>query len=197
MKFIEKYFHDLDQAWKPGPEGRVPLYVIGSAALFLQTNYERGTKDSDVLETAEISPEISKRLKSLAGKGTPFADDHRMYMDVVRMSIPFLPQKPVFHDVPALRELKNFSVKVLDVVDVVISKLKPYRNQDISDIRFLASENLLPHKKLLERFRLVMDYYSMDARAEELPKFVENLNEVERSMLFVPESKIELPDWIA
>lgn len=196
MKVIEQYFHDLDQAWKPDAPKKIPLCVIGSAALFLQTHYVRGTKDSDVLETAEISADISARLKTLAGRGTTLAKSYRMYMDVVRLAIPFLPQTPIFHDVPTLGGLKNFSVRALDVVDVVVSKLKPFREQDVNDIEFLARENLLPHDKLIERVQLVIDYHSMDARADELPKFVENLHLVERKMLAVPESKIELPEWI-
>ena len=81
-------------------------------------------------------------------------------------------------------------------MDVVVSKLKPFRPQDKKDIEFLANKKLLPHARLLERFQLVLDYHSMDARAGDFPKFFENLNTVEREMLQVPESKIDLPDWI-
>ncbi|MCB4756900.1 MAG: hypothetical protein LHV69_07720 [Elusimicrobia bacterium] len=119
-----------------------------------------------------------------------------MFLDIVRLAIPFLPQTSIFHAVPELKELRNFSVQALDIVDVVVSKLKPFRPQDESDIEFLVSKKLVPHDKLLERFRLVMDYYSMDARAEDFSKFVQNLNRVERDMLMVPESKIDLPGWI-
>jgi hypothetical protein len=38
--------------------------------------------------------------------------------------------------------------------------------------------------------------FSGDARAEDAQRIVENLNEVERDMLGVEESEIELPDWI-
>ena len=34
---------------------KVRLRVIGSSALMLQTDYARGTKDSDVLETADLT----------------------------------------------------------------------------------------------------------------------------------------------
>ncbi len=196
MKLIEQFFRDIDHEWKPGQEGKLTLFVIGSGALFLQTDYDRGTKDSDVLETPEISPDVSQRLRALAGRGSSLFKKYRFFLDIVRRPIPFLPQKPIFHDVPNLKALKNFTVQTLDIVDVVVSKLKPFRPKDVEDIEFLISKKLLPHDKLLERFRLVVDYYSMDARSEDFPKYVENLNKVERSMLFVPESKIELPDWI-
>ena len=57
MKLIEQFLHDLDREWKPDQEGKIPLSIIGSGALFLQTDYDRGTKDSDILETPAISPE--------------------------------------------------------------------------------------------------------------------------------------------
>jgi hypothetical protein len=194
VKLVEQFFLDLDQGWNPGPEGKINLLVIGSGALFLQTDYERGTKDSDVLETPEITLEISERLRSLAGRGSPLFKKHRVFLDIVRAPIPFLPQMPIYHDVPGMK-LKNFSLHVLDIVDVVVSKLKPFRPRDVEDIEYLVSKKLIPHKKLVERFEAVIDYHSTDARAEEFPKFVKNLNQVER-MMFVPESKIELPDWI-
>jgi len=196
VKVIEEFFRELDHEWKSGQEGKITLLVIGSGALFLQTDYERGTKDSDVLETPEISPDVSKRLRALAGRGSPLFKKYRVFLDIVRAPIPFLPQTPIFHPVPGFKNFKNFEVKVLDVVDVAVSKLKPFRPQDKKDIEFLANKKLLPYDRLLERFHLVLDYYSMDARAGDFPKFLENLNTVERDMLFVPESKIELPDYI-
>lgn len=196
MKVIEEFFRELDHEWKSGQEGKVTLFVIGSGALFLQTDYERGTKDSDVLETPEISPDISKRLRALAGRGSPLFKKYQVFLDIVRSPIPFLPQTPIFHPVPGFKNFKNFEVKVLDIVDVVVSKLKPFRPRDKKDIEFLANKKLLPHDRLAERVRQVIDYHSMDARAEDFPKYIENLHTVEREMLFVPESKIELPDWI-
>lgn len=193
MKLVEQFFRDLDHEWKSS-QGKITLLIIGSGALFLQTDHGRGTKDSDILETSEISPDISQQLRAIAGRGSPLFKKHHVFLDIVRAPIPFLPQTPIFHDAPTLK-LKNFSVRVLDIVDIVVSKLKPFRPRDVEDIQYLVSKKLIPHGKLLERFRLVIDYHSMDARAEEFPKFVKNLNEVER-MMHAPESKIELPDWI-
>ena len=47
---VIEWFEDLDARWdRPTPE-KIRLKIIGSSALMLQTSYERGTKDSDVLE---------------------------------------------------------------------------------------------------------------------------------------------------
>jgi len=37
----------------------------------LQTDYVRGTKDSDVLETIDMAPEVKQALLALAGEDTP------------------------------------------------------------------------------------------------------------------------------
>lgn len=49
--------------------------------------------------------------------------------------------------------------------------------------------------RLVERFRLAVDVFSGDARADDLPRYVGNLHRVEREYFGVPESDIELPDW--
>lgn len=36
----------------------------------------------------------------------------------------------------------------------------------------------------------------MDARADDLDKYISNLNRIERDLLGVPESEIDKPDWM-
>jgi hypothetical protein len=85
---------------------------------------------------------------------------------------------------------------VLDVVDVVVSKLKRFNANDQSDIDAMIERGLVPHDRLIDRFRAAVDEFMGDARAEDLPKYVANLHRVERDMLVVPETEIELPSWI-
>jgi hypothetical protein len=56
--------------------------------------------------------------------------------------------------------------------------------------------DLVPHERLIERFRAAVDEFSGDARADQLPAYVANLHRVERDMLGVAESDIDLPSWI-
>jgi hypothetical protein len=49
---------------------------------------------------------------------------------------------------------------------------------------------------LIERFREAVDGYLLDARAEDLPKYIANLHQVERDLFGVPETAIELPNWL-
>jgi hypothetical protein len=65
----------------------------------LQTGYERGTKDSDVLETAAITVAVKARLLVLGGEGTDLHRRHRLYVEVVGNGIP--PNIPPFwRDLP-------------------------------------------------------------------------------------------------
>ncbi len=59
MSVIHDFFRDLDHGWKLPAKEKVRLHLIGSTALMLQVDYTRGTKDSDVLETADMYPDAS------------------------------------------------------------------------------------------------------------------------------------------
>ena len=95
MPLINDFFIDIDRRWGASSEGKIPLRIIGSSALMLQTNYERGTKDSDVLETTDLSVRAKERLIELAGQGTELHLRHNMYLELVFSGLPFLPQKAV------------------------------------------------------------------------------------------------------
>lgn len=194
---IDAFFQELDRDWPYASESRIVLRVLGSTALMLQTGYERGTKDGDVLETAIVTGRTKERLLAMAGKGTPRSERHRMYLDVVANGVPFLPSPPLWHSLAELNaSLHTFEIEVLDVVDVVVSKLKRFHANDQGDVSAMIELDLVPHDRLISRFRQAVDVFSGDARAEDLPRYVRNLHRVERDMLGVPETPIELPDWI-
>lgn len=197
MSFIDEFFKDIDACWPLPTKGeKIHLRIIGSTALMLQTDYRRGTKDSDVLETTELTGDTKDHLLALAGSGTPLYVRHRLYIEIVQQALPFLPQIARYHSLTELNaSLRHFEIEVLDIVDVVVSKLKRYNTNDVSDIEAMVDMGLVPHEQLVSRFRAAVDIYSYDARAEDLPKYVENLHRVERDSLGVSETEIELPDW--
>jgi hypothetical protein len=92
--------------------------------------------------------------------------------------------------------LKHFELGILDVVDVVVSKLARFHADDRSDIEAMIDRELVSHERLVTRFKEAVDYHLGDARAEELPRYCRNLNVVERDMLGIPETSIGLPDWL-
>jgi hypothetical protein len=197
MNDIERLFREVDRLWGSARSKKIPLKVIGSGALFLQTTYSRSTKDGDVLETLEVTAELKKRLLALAGKNTLVHEQTGLYLDVVINGLPFLPHGPSFHPQARINAgLRHFSIEALDVTDVVVSKLKRFNKYDAEDVRAMADRGLIAHDKLIDRFNAAVDRFSMDSRADDLPRIIANLNRVERDMLRVKESKIDLPDWM-
>lgn len=194
MPLLDDFFADLDREWGLPGETTIPLHIIGSAALMLQTNYERGTKDADVLELQELSAPIVAELKRLAGPKTRIHQRHRIYLDIVAGGLPFLPQKPTWHPCNPATPLSTFELHILDVVDVVVSKLKRFNADDRGDIDAMIKRGAVAHDALLERFNKAVDWCRGDARAEHLPRYVRNLNQVERDMLIVSETAFDLDD---
>lgn len=197
MSDVEGFFQEIDRLWEPAQSGKIPLRVIGSGALMLQTDYRRATKDGDIMETLHVTPELKARLARLAGKRTPLHRRTGLYLDIVMSGLPFLPHGPRFHSPGKLNEkLRHFSIEALDVVDVIVSKLKRFSQNDSDDVRAMIDRDLAPHTRLIERFKAAVDGFSMDSRAEDIPRYIRNLHRVERDMFRAPESKIDLPGWM-
>jgi len=193
---IKSFFEDLDKGWQPlGPEP-ILLPVVGSTALFLQTDYERGTKDTDFLEVQEIFPEIAKTLLRLGGEDSSLHKKHRLFIQIIKRPVLFLPPDPKFIEMNSI-QLSHFKIQVLDVVDVVVSKLKPYRAKDLDDIREMVKRGHVEPDKLLERFLLAKERWLNDSRASGLKNYIDNLHEVQRELLGVPETQIDLPGWLS
>jgi hypothetical protein len=96
VSVVSDFFADIDRRWVRTGSAKIPLLVLGSAALLLRTDYERGTKDSDVLETARLTADTKSRLLALAGEGTTLHTRHRLYIDIVANGLPFLPHVPLY-----------------------------------------------------------------------------------------------------
>ena len=92
---FEDFIEELHALWVECDGEHLQLKVLGSTALFLQTPYHRGTKDSDVIETARMDREVKARLLALAGRDSALHRRHRMYLDVVSPNIPMLPPEPL------------------------------------------------------------------------------------------------------
>jgi hypothetical protein len=193
VSLIDDFFQDLDRSWTPtGPE-RIRLPIIGSTALLLQTDYERRTKDSDVLETAKIDQTIRAQLLTLAGQGSQIHRRRQMYLEVVAAGIPFLPQRPNWVPIAGLTSrLAHFQIDALHVVDAVVSKLKRFHANDQHDIQAMINLGRVEHADLLDRFRSAMEIYAFDARADEdLPRCVRNLHRVERDFFLTEETPFD------
>lgn len=195
MSRINQLFTSIDNKWKPIGKEPITLQIVGSAALMLQSSYDRGTKDADIIDLSTSIPEATKQLELLAGKESDLCRQFHMYLDLVNSAIMFMPSKPIFHAVKAIK-LKNFAITAMDITDVVVSKLKRFNGNDRDDILAMVKQKHIRHKVLIKRFQSAVDQYAIDARSEYLPRYIKNLHMVERDMLFVPESEIDLPNWM-
>jgi hypothetical protein len=76
VKPVEAFFIEIDASWRLVAEQKVRLQILGASALLLQLDYARGTKDSDILQTMSVTPEIKEHLLKIAGPGTELASRH-------------------------------------------------------------------------------------------------------------------------
>jgi hypothetical protein len=81
-------------------------------------------------------------------------------------------------------------------VDVVVSELIRFNADDASDIQAMVDAGRVIQERLIERFGAAVEMYKDGADAWRLPEAVANLNRVERDMLGVDETAIDLPSWI-
>ena len=197
MSPIKNLVLELDRLWPVEGAEKVLLRIIGSAALMLQAPYERATKDGDILEIASLTPEMKTHLLRVAGKNSGLHKKHRVYLEFVSPGFPFLPRSPRFHAVQELNEsMDHFTVEILDVVDVVVSKLARFHADDARDIEAMIDLERIDHARLLERFHSALDGFAGDARATDLPRYIRNFHRVERDWFQVAETSFELPSWI-
>ena len=192
---VELFLLDVDAHW-PLTAPRIPLKVFGSTALMLQTTYVRGTKDSDMLGVDPILGTMAEDLLRLAGKDSTLHRKHQIYLDVVSAGVPFFPHPT--HWLPATdlnARLRSFEVQLLDITDVVVSKLKRFSDSDRNDIKAMIDRELIDHALLVERFLSAADVFSMGSQAVHVIHCAKNLNWVEREYLGDPETEYELPPW--
>lgn len=197
MPQVEDFFLDLDRVWTLPSATPLTLRLLGSTALLLQTDYTRGTKDGDILETTEITPLVSEALLRLAGRGTELHRRHRLYLEVLAAAFPFLPEAPTWRRPASFSTpLTRLRLEVLDPLDVVIAKLARFHTADQEDIAAMVKRDLVDPMRFTARFRSAVRRWWHDARADDLPGIVRNFHRVQTDELFVGESEIELPSWV-
>jgi hypothetical protein len=80
---VEEFLREIDRRWDRPGQGTIRLRIIGASALNLQTDYDKGTDDADVLETADLAGGVKERLLAIAGKGSELATRRGMYLQIV------------------------------------------------------------------------------------------------------------------
>lgn len=111
--------------------------------------------------------------------------------------IPFLRQRALWNPQATLNaQLEHLHIEALDIVDVVVSKLKRLSPSDDDHIEAMIAKDFVSHIALVACFREAVDDWLYDARAGDLPKYVANLNRIERDVHGVAPTEIELPEWV-
>jgi hypothetical protein len=193
---VEEFLQEIDRRWDLPVEGKIRLQIIGASALNLLTDYDKGTDDADVLESADVTDAIKERLLDIAGKGTDLALRRGMCLQIVPGGVPLLPQVPDYRPHDGLNAvLIHLEIVVLDPVDVCVSKLKPFRARDRDDIRAMVHRGVVPHEQLV-RLTKAIDVYADGAGADDVEDIIRNLHQIERDVFGVEESEIELPAWM-
>jgi hypothetical protein len=64
---IESLLAEVASEWSNAHQPKITLRLIGAGALMLQTGYDRGTKDSDILESEDLDTLTHAQLLELAG----------------------------------------------------------------------------------------------------------------------------------
>lgn len=193
MSPAREFLTEIARRWSVEP---ATVRIIGATALALQVDYDRGTTDADVLRATGLSESAETYLLDLAGPGSALAKRWRLHVELVPNGVPFLPHGPVWREITLPDAPPVFRALALDVVDVVVSKLKRFHANDRADVGAMIEAGHVTHAKFVERFRSAADVFAYDARAEDLPKYVANFHEVERDVFGVDESEVDLPDWI-
>ncbi len=193
MDPVEGLFRDLDAALAGRGLARFELKIVGSTALFAQTTWRRGTKDSDAVQTWDFDPALKTLLLQLSGAGTALARRHRIYLEFVGQGLLLLPEVP---DWKPWLSLDHFDMVVLDPTDVAVAKLARLHGDDVLDIEAMVERGLVRHDRLLERFRDAMAQHGFHGMGHKLRRAIDNLNRIERDVFVVPETAIEVPTWM-
>ena len=131
MDPFEDLFRGLDKALVGSELVRFELRIVGSTALFAQTTWRRGTKDSDAVQTWTFDTNLRDRLLSIAGKGTELARQTGLYLEFVGQGLLLLAEEP--HWQPWL-SLSHFDLVVLDPTDTCVAKLARLHGDDRDDM---------------------------------------------------------------
>lgn len=160
-----------------GPDQKVELYLGGGAGILLAYDGEIATEDVDFIgEKAGLLLELSE----LAGKGSEIHRRTNYYMDTVPPGT--FPQDWGWREravAVVVPELQRISLWVLEIHDLIISKLRRFEDKDREDIRRLCSRPELEVETLRARYRharLLRDY-------DERERLDNNFNTVEVEFL--------------
>ena len=101
------------------------------------------TEDLDFLSAIDIAHSAPINIESLAGKGTAFHRQHKMYVQYVGISTPPCDYQQRLVAVYPQVQWKNLRLFGLEAHDLALSKIERTNRRDSQDIRGLAQAGLI------------------------------------------------------
>lgn len=145
----------------PGSQ-KAQLYIGGGAALLLAYDGELATDDVDCIG---VKKQLLKKLYERAGKGSDIHRQTGYYLDLVPPGK--FPQEWGWRGrakgikVPGVMHME---IKVLEIHDLILSKLRRFAGKDQDDIKWLCDRPEFDVAILRSRYRAARGLYDHDER---------------------------------
>lgn len=130
----------------------VELHCLGGFVLAVLYGVPRPTGDLDFI--AAVPRDAAAAVELLAGRDSKLALKHKVYAQQV--GVTDLPESYTERLVDLNLGLHNLNLKVLEVYDLVLSKLTRNSPKDREDVKYLATKLRLSFRTTMERFAIEM-----------------------------------------
>ena len=140
----------------------VELYLGGAAAILLVYGGQVATEDLDFIGEASG---LLLELRQLAGKDSKVHRLTNYYLDILPPGL--FPSAMGWKKrtiLAKVQSLQHIRLRVLEVHDLIVSKLKRFGSQDQEDIRGLCDRPEFDAGTLLERYREARQMHDHDQR---------------------------------
>jgi hypothetical protein len=140
------FLHDIDTRLS----GPTEIHCLGGFVVAEYYGLARPTSDIDIIEVRGAT-DIAD-VQRIAGKGSPLAKKHRVYIDIVTVAnVPERYEERLVNVYAG--EFRNLRVKVFERHDLVLAKLGRNQDYDREDVRRLARRPGLDVAILEQRYR--------------------------------------------
>ena len=155
------FFRDID-AQLAGP---TEIHCLGGFVVAEYYGLSRPTSDVDIIQVRGASDMAD--VQRIAGKGSPLAKKHRLYIDIVTVAdVPERYEERLI-DVYA-GEFRNLRVRVFERHDLALAKLGRNQDYDREDVRRLAEGPGLEIAILRQRYRDELRWQLSNPEREDL-----------------------------
>lgn len=139
------FLKDIDDSL----ESEVSFHCFGAFAITVQLGLPRQTADVDIISA--VVRDHYQDLVELAGKESPLHKKHRVYLDLVG-AIASVPDDYEERLILITTPFKRISLYVMEVHDIVLTKLSRNQPKDVQDVEYIAKTIGLDTDTLRRRY---------------------------------------------